>query len=138
MDSIYKSKVDKILTIITIIVIGYFSVPKLLALKPSVDGFNQFAHIIPIKIRTFMYLTGAVELITALILISSFFIYKYGLQLKLLGYFMVFSTMIGALFVEFFGRPKPDKPLVIIAVLLLIISAYQFYKMKDKIKILYK
>lgn len=47
----------------------FFSIPKLTAQPPSVEGFTQFAEVLPVDAFVFMYYSGAVELSIVVLLV---------------------------------------------------------------------
>jgi len=102
----------------------FFSIPKLTAQPPSVEGFTQFAEVIPVDPFVFMYLTGAVEL-SIVVLIVTGIIAEFKKNTEYLKYaspiafFLLFGTMCVALLIEFFVRPAPEIMLVSIALLLI-------------------
>ncbi|WP_430410455.1 DoxX family protein [Kordia sp.] len=107
----------------------FFSIPKLIGVEKSVQGFEQFQSLVPIDPTIFRVFTGIVELTIAILLII--YTIKGINNLGKLAYFLLLATMIGGLTMEFFARPKPEMMLVVIAVLL---SALSIYKLKLLLK----
>ncbi|MEP1487150.1 MAG: hypothetical protein ABJK28_01830 [Algibacter sp.] len=98
-------------------------------MKRSTEGFIQFEHVLGINPDLFRIFTGMSELIIAslLIIISI----KQFKKLSIITYFIVLSTMITALSLEFFVRFQPKIILVIIAILLIIFSSYSLKQLKN-------
>ncbi|TVZ22796.1 DoxX-like protein [Dokdonia sp. Hel_I_63] len=115
--------IAKLLTIITIVAIGYFALPKLIGLEQSVKGFSNFNEVIGIPNNIARYVTGVVELITAILLILS--LTRKSEVAHILGYLLLTGTMLGGLLTEYLIRPEPKMMLVYIAIALLIIAVYQ-------------
>ncbi len=104
-----------------------FALPKLRALPISVTSFTQFGEVLKISGKGFMYFTGALELVTALILFVSIFLTeKAGNYTTNLGYLLLLGTMAGALVTEYFIRETPVPMLVSIAVTLGMVAISQF------------
>jgi hypothetical protein len=101
----------------------FFSIPKLIGVEKSVQGFEQFKSLVPIDPDIFRVFTGVVELIIAILLII--YTIKNTNSLGKLAYFLLLATMIGGLTMEFFARPKPEMMLVVIAVFLSVLSIYK-------------
>lgn len=101
-----------------------FAFPKLLAQPVSEETFEMLSQVVPINAKFFMYFTGAVELLIALLLLGSLFLRaeRTKMQLQEMGYFLLLSTMIGGLVAEFYGRPEPKTILVTIAIVLITIA----------------
>lgn len=101
-----------------------FAIPKLLAMPVSVKSFTMFSQVLPFNAKYFMYFTGVVELLIALVLFASLFIKKAELKnkLQIFGYVLLLCTMIGAILSELFLRPAPIPSLIIIALVLTAIS----------------
>lgn len=103
----------------------FFAIPKLIGVEKSVEGFKQFESLVPLDPDVFRVFTGVVEILIAILLIA--YAIKKVASLGRLSYFLLLSTMLGGLIMEFFARPKPDMMLVVIAILL---SALSIYKLK--------
>lgn len=124
---------------ISILVMLFFSIPKLTAQEPSVEGFKQFAEVLPIGHYLFMYVTGAVELSIVILLLIGLIAeikkikgpFRYT---SLLAFSLLLCTMIAALLVEFFVRPSPEFMLVIIALALTTGSAISIYHERNLLK----
>jgi hypothetical protein len=101
----------------------FFSIPKLIGAEKSRKGFEQFKSLVPLDPDVFRLVTGIIELYIAILLII--YAIKNINNLGKLAYFLLLSTMIGGLIMEFFARPTPDMMLVIIAVLLTALSLYR-------------
>lgn len=103
-----------------------FAIPKLRGLPVSVKSFTQFGEVLGISGKNFMYFTGGLELVTALVLFASiFFSEKVGNYTAITGYVLLFGTMAGALVTEYFIRETPVPMLVNIAIALLLIAVSQ-------------
>lgn len=109
---------------ISSIIMLRFALPKLQAMEVSVKTFTWFSKSLPINAELFMYFTGLVELIIAILLISSLFIKKieYKNILQVVGFTLLFCTMSVALIMEYFVRVAPVPFLVTIAFVLITIS----------------
>lgn len=109
---------------ISSIIMLRFALPKLQAMEVSVKTFTWFSKSLPINAELFMYFTGLVELIIAILLISSLFIKKieYKNILQVVGFTLLFCTMSVALIMEYFVREAPVPFLVTIAFVLITIS----------------
>lgn len=103
-----------------------FAIPKLRGLPVNVKSFTQFGEVLGISGKNFMYFTGGLELVTALVLFASiFFSEKVGNYTTITGYVLLFGTMTGALVTEYFIRETPVPMLVNIAITLLLIAVSQ-------------
>ncbi len=100
-----------------------FAIPKLQAMPISVKSFTMFSTVLPVNANFFMYFTGLVELLIAVLLFSSLFIKKIELKDKfqILGFVLLLSTMISAIIIEQFVRPTPKPFLMTIALILITI-----------------
>ncbi|WP_179375766.1 DoxX family protein [Winogradskyella wichelsiae] len=107
----------------------FFAIPKLVGVEKSVQGFKQFQSLVPLDPTVFRIFTGTVELAIALLLLA--YAIRNINNLGKLAYFLLLSTMIGGLTMEFFARPKPEMLLVVIA---LVLSALSIYKLKLLLK----
>ena len=114
---------NKTSTIVAAGLMIFFSIPKLIGVKESVQGFEQFKSLVPLDPNVFRIFTGIVELSIALLLIA--YVIKNTPKLGKLAYFLLLSTMMGALTMEFFARPEPEIMLVIIAIILAALSVYR-------------
>ena len=114
-----------------------FALPKLQAMEVSVKSFTMFSTVLPINANFFMYFTGVVELLIACLLLSSLFIKKIELKnsFQIIGYILLFSTMIGAILIEQFVRPEPKAFLMTIAIVLITISISELSLLSQKNKI---
>ena len=124
-----KLLLNKTSDLLAALLMLFFAIPKLIGAEKSVKGFEQFQSLIPIDPNIFRIFTGSVELIIALLLI--FFTINNNKNIGKVAYFLLLSTMIGGLIMEFFARPEPAMMLVIIAILLSILS---FFKLKSILK----
>ena len=103
-----------------------FAIPKLRGLPVSVKSFTQFGEVLGISGKNFMYFTGGLELVTALVLFASiFFSEKVGNYTTIAGYVLLFGTMAGALVTEYFIRETPVPMLVNIAITFILIAVSQ-------------
>lgn len=109
--------------LISIGVMIRFAIPKLQAMPVSVKSFTMFSTVLPINANFFMYFTGLVELLIAVLLLSSFFIKKIDLKnrFQILAYSLLLSTMIVAIIIEQFVRITPVNFLMTIALVLITI-----------------
>jgi len=103
----------------------FFAIPKLVGIEKSVQGFEQFKSLVPLDPTFFRLFTGVVELVIGVLLLV--YAIKHISNLGKLAYFLLLSTMLGGLTMEFFARPKPEMMLVVIAIIL---SALSIYKLK--------
>ncbi len=101
----------------------FFAIPKLIGAEKSIKGFEQFKSLVPLDPDLFRIVTGIIELYIAILLII--YALKNINNLGKLAYFLLLSTMIGGLIMEFFARPTPNIMLVSIAVLLTTLSVYR-------------
>ena len=120
-----RSKTNWVLGILTIGMLIYFSIPKLIGAPASVEGFNQFSPVLNLDPTAFRIFTGISEMGVALLLIASLVVLRGRNLLFLAGYFMVFATMASGLLIEFFARPQPEMPLVVVAVVFILVSILQ-------------
>lgn len=103
-----------------------FAIPKLRGLAVSVKSFTQFGEVLGISGKGFMHFTGALELVTASVLLASVFLSeKVGNYTTITGYVLLFGTMAGALVTEYFIRETPVPMLVNIAITLMLIAISQ-------------
>lgn len=119
------STIANILTVVTILAIGYFAIPKLIGLEQSVKGFSNFNERIGIPSNVARYLTGVIELVTVILLILSLTLKRKAAVTHMIGYLLLSATMLGGLLTEYLIRPEPKMMLVYIAIALLIIAVYQ-------------
>ena len=115
-----STKFQKALNLIAAGLMLFFSIPKLIGAEESRAGFEQFKSLVPLDPDVFRIITGAIELLIAIILII--FTINSKKSLGKIAYFLLLSTMIGGLIMEFFARPKPEMMLVVIAIVLILIS----------------
>lgn len=94
----------------------FFSIPKLIGIEKSREGFEQFKSLVPLDPNVFRIFTGLVELLIAIFLII--YTIKNKESLGKVTFFLLLSTMIGGLIMEFFARPEPDMMLTVIAIIL--------------------
>ncbi|WP_230080239.1 DoxX family protein [Winogradskyella marina] len=107
----------------------FFAIPKLIGVEKSVQGFEQFKSLVPLDPTFFRHFTGVVELVIAVLLLV--YAIKRTKILGQLAYFLLLSTMLGGLTMEFFARPEPEMMLVVIAIIL---SALSIYKLKTLLR----
>lgn len=110
--------------LISSIIMLRFALPKLQAMPVSVKSFTMFSEVLPIDGSFFMYFTGFVELLIAVLLLTSFFIRKNELKntIQTIGYVLLLATMVGAILIEQFVRVSPVSFLMSIALVLTTIS----------------
>ncbi|WP_445735764.1 DoxX family protein [Mariniflexile sp.] len=118
-----KNIKDQIINIIAILIMAFFAMPKLLGKPQSIAGFKQFENAIHIDAGFFRMFTGISEL--GLALLVSFFAISKNKTIGKIAFSFLLITMITALELEFFARPEPKKPLVIIAVILALLAVYK-------------
>ncbi|WP_368028772.1 DoxX family protein [Arcobacter sp. s6] len=101
-----------------------FALPKLQSMPVSVKSFTMFSEVLPINGSFFMYFTGFVELLIAVLLLASLFIRKNELKniMQTIAYVLLFATMLGAILIEQFVRVSPVAFLMSIALILITIS----------------
>ena len=121
---------NKVSTIIAAGLMAFFSIPKLIGVEESVQGFEQFKSLVPLDPNLFRIFTGIVELSIALLLIV--YVVKNTINLGKLAYFLLLSTMMGALTMEFFARPEPEMMLVVIALVLAALSVFRLKMLFNK------
>ncbi|EPR65305.1 DoxX family protein [Cyclobacterium qasimii] len=121
---------SKIINIISIVAMGYFAIPKLLAKPMSVAGFEQFENALHINADFFRVFTGLAEI--SMVLLIIYFAISQEVKIGIFAYAFLFITMITALGLEFFARPEPKIPLVIIAIVLALFSVFQVFYLKTK------
>ncbi|MCB0382563.1 MAG: DoxX family protein [Psychroserpens sp.] len=126
------------LKLISAIVIVFFAIEKLFAWDMTVINFIQFGEVLGINGISFMYFTGWVEMIAGVLILASFLEKKYT---ELLGFGILFSTMLGAIGTELFIRSEPKALFMSIALILAVISSYflrihfkKYFSAKDLIK----
>lgn len=125
-----KKIISQTISVISILAMAFFAIPKLLAKPTSVEGFQQFEKAIHLDANFFMIFTGISELSMAILIL--YFLIKQNTKLGLFAFAFLFVTMISALALEFFARPEPKMILVIIAIILAIFSVYQLLYLKNK------
>ena len=113
-----------VFALISTVVMFKFAFPKLQAMPKSANSFEMFGDVLHINGSFFMYFTGVVELVIAVLLLSSLFIKKELIQnrLQIIGYLLLLGTMIGAILVEQFVRTEPKAFLMTLALVLSTIS----------------
>lgn len=130
----------KIIRVLLVLVSAYemgrFALPKLLAYDVSVKTFTYFGEVLPVNGTLFMYLTGVVELLIALLLLGSLIMFKNPKlqnKMQLAGFSLLLVTMLTAIGMEQFVRPQPVAFLMTIALSLCAISiANMIYLVKFK------
>jgi hypothetical protein len=125
-----KKIISQTINVVSILVMAFFAIPKLLAKPTSVAGFKQFEKAIHINADFFMIFTGISELSMALLIL--YFLIKQKIKIGIFAYAFLLVTMISALGLEFFARPEPKMLLVIIAVILALFSVYQILYLKKQ------
>lgn len=126
-----------IFIVISSLIMLRFALPKLQAMEVSVKSFTMFSTVLPVNPVYFMYFTGVIELLIAILLLGSLFISNIELKnrLQVIGYFFLFSTMVGSILIEQFVRPEPKSFLMTIALVLLTISISELSLLTKKNKI---
>ena len=121
-----KKIIHQTINLVSVLVLLYFAIPKILGLPQSVAGFTQFESVLGIKASLFRLFTGFSELVMVILILIYMFTEK-----KVVGkiaYLFLLVTMLIALFIEFLVRPEPVLFLVIIAIVL---SVFSIYKLKS-------
>ena len=113
----------QIINIITILIMTFFAIPKLLGKPQSVAGFKQFENAIHLNADFFRIFTGISELGLAILVLV--FAFNKNITIGKLAFSFLLITMITALGLEFFARPEPKIVLVIIAVVLALLAVYR-------------
>lgn len=124
----------KIVPLISAGIMSYFGIKKLIASEVSVTEFTKFGAKIGVDPYAFMYFTGAVEMISVLLILGSILKTSKKELLGLGGHGMLMGTMIGAISTEFFIRDEVKYPLVGLALILIGVSAYYAFKHLTRIK----
>ena len=125
-----KKIISQTISVISILTMGFFAIPKLLAKPTSVAGFKQFEKTIHLDADLFMIFTGISELGMALLIL--YFLIKQKTKVGVFAFAFLLITMVSALGLEFFARPEPKMLLVIIAIILALLSVYQLLYLKNK------
>jgi prolipoprotein diacylglyceryltransferase len=125
-----KNMLSKIINGIAIVAMGYFAIPKLLAMPTSVAGFQQFESTIHLNASFFRIFTGLAEI--SMVLLILYFSISQKTKVGIFAYVFLLTTMLTALGLEFFARPEPKIPLVIIAIVLVLSSIYQILYLRNK------
>lgn len=118
-----KKVVNQIINLLSILLLLFFAVPKIIGLPQSMAGFSQFESVLHINADFFRLFTGFSELVIA----SLILIYVFTKN-KMVGtgaFLFLLATMVSALAIEFFVRPQPVLLLVVIAILLTSTSIYK-------------
>lgn len=124
-------KINFLLTIaLTLLFLG-FCVLKLSASDVSLALFDKINGYTGFQGRWFMYLTGLIELSVGLVLAASFLNNPFQHKLRMLGLLMAIGVMVGAIFTELFIRPGEDIALTILATVMLLLSAYLIWPMRN-------
>ena len=100
----------KIVPLISAGIMSYFGIKKLIASEVSVTEFTKFGAKIGVDPYAFMYFTGAVEMISVLLILGSILKTSKKELLGLGGHGMLMGTMIGAISTEFFIRDEVKYP----------------------------
>ena len=125
-----KKIISQIINIISIVAMGYFAIPKLLAKPMSVAGFQQFENAIHINADFFRVFTGLSEM--TMVILILYFAISQKIEVGIFAFLFLLITMLTALGLEFFARPEPKILLVIIAIVLALLSAYQIFYLKKQ------
>ncbi|MDO6602621.1 hypothetical protein [Arenibacter palladensis] len=125
-----KKLISSIINIISMVAMGYFAIPKLLAKPMSVAGFQQFENAIQIDADFFRVFTGIAEI--SMVLFILYFAITQNIRVGIFANAFLLITMISALLLEFLARPEPKMLLVIIAILLALFSLYQLLYLKKQ------
>ncbi|WP_111707068.1 hypothetical protein [Lutibacter citreus] len=122
----------QIINIITILIMTFFAIPKLLGKPQSVAGFKQFENAIHLNADFFRIFTGISELGLAILVLV--FAFNKNITIGKLAFSFLLITMITALGLEFFARPEPKLILVIIAVVLALFAIYRLRTFNQNVK----
>ncbi|WP_070138148.1 DoxX family protein [Crocinitomix algicola] len=114
----------KILHLISSLLMFFFGIMKVIGSEASRKGFEQFSPKIGIDPEFFMYFTGTLEVLVAVLLLVSIFELKKKVVVGVFAHLMLFGTMFGALITEIFFRDQAKLALVIIAIVLACIALY--------------
>jgi len=120
---------NQIINLVISAIMVFFAIPKLLGKPQSVEGFKQFENAFGIPADLFRVFTGIAELALATLFIL--FALNKNKTLGKIAFGFLLTTMISALFLEFFARPEPKIALVLIAILLGIVSAFRLKKLNN-------
>lgn len=118
-----KKHANQIINIISILVLIYFAVPKILGLPQSITGFEQFESVLHIDATFFRLFTGFSELIIAALILA--YAFTKNRKVGLAAFLFLLATMVSALGIEFFVRPEPVMLLVVIAIILILTTSYK-------------
>ena len=124
-----KNIKDQIINSITILVMTFFAIPKLLGKPQSIAGFKQFENVIHLDADFFRIFTGISELGLALLVLV--FAFNKNKTIGKIAFSFLLIIMISALALEFFVRPKPIITLVVIAVILATLAIYRLRTIKQ-------
>jgi len=119
---------NNVINVVSMLLMVFFAIPKLLGAPQSAEGFIQFENAIHIDADFFRIFTGISELGLALLILI--FIIKKNKNVGKLAFAFLLVTMITALGLEFFARPEPKMVLVIIAIVLASISIFKLKTIK--------
>jgi|GEM_PF-1629804 len=118
-----KTYIRQLINSVSIGLMLFFALPKLLGKPQSVAGFNQFEQAIGLNADFFRLFTGISELSLAVLILI--FALKTHKMIGKIAYGALLLTMGVALGLEFFARPEPKYGLVIIAIVLALLSIFQ-------------
>jgi len=124
-----KNIKDQIINSITIVVMIFFAIPKLLGKPQSIAGFKQFENAIHLDADFFQIFTGISELGLALLVLV--FAFTKNKTMGKVAFRLLLITTLTALTLEFFARPEPKVILVVIAVILAFLSVYKLKTIKN-------
>ena len=93
----FKKFTIMLLSVANAIFMLKFALPKLMAADVSVRSFQQFAEVLPVNANVFMYFTGVLELLVALVFIVSVLLMQgqKGIVMTLIGLILLVGTLSG-------------------------------------------
>ncbi|MGJ8676125.1 MAG: DoxX family protein [Akkermansiaceae bacterium] len=121
------SPLEITLSLLSVLMLVYFAIPKITAQPVSLKGFKQFGEVLGLDPLSFMLFTGYTELLIAIAITVALFLGAKRHWLTLLSFGTLLGTMGSGLLIEFFVRPEPKILLVVIASIFSLISLVQIY-----------
>lgn len=135
----FKKITIMLLSVANAIFMLKFALPKLMAADVSVRSFQQFAEVLPVNANVFMYFTGVLEMLVALVFIASVLLMQgqKGIVMTVVGLILLVGTLSGALLTEYFIRPAPIDFLVQLCCIFLFGAAIHLYLIRNEVKVLF-
>lgn len=124
-----KKIINHAINVVSVLVLLFFAIPKILGLPKSVDGFTQFESVLGIDATFFRIFTGISELVLAILILI--FALRNNKIIGKFAYLFLLVMMLTALAIEFFVRVQPEILLVVIAVILSLFSIYKLKSIKN-------